>query len=1269
MAQTAPGSARRTFVRLSLVLAVPAGAALAAAAVQAATNREARTPLEQKAFFRPELYVSSSHEALDDVLVHLPTRAAWEDFFRARGETARSTPLAVFIDPRSGAVSGFTGAFPIIPGDGVGNRLVAPPGAVTDEAAVTKAARQFVDAHRALLGIDVAQLGPARTTQVRPDLWQISIPQEVNGVRVRDARLAATISHGNLVTIGTEMWSNASISTAPGMKAGVALAAGFDYAGGRTPEDTILREPALEIVVFAPPEHQHGEGFGGPVGAGYGHRLVWTFEFQRAPEDARWEVMVDAHSGEVVSFLDKNQYQQAQVTGGVYPLTSTGICPNATQCGIMQSGWPMPFTDTGLASPNNFTNSSGVFNYTGGNVTTTLTGRFVDIVDTCGAVSQSSGTGNINLGGMNNQHDCTTGGGSAGNTPASRSAFYEVNRIAELARGWLPSNTWLQSRLTTNVNLNQTCNAFWNGTSINFFRSGGGCRNTGEIAGVFDHEWGHGLDDNDAAGALSNSSEAYADVAAIYRLQTSCVGHGFFQTVDDGCGTTADGTGFNVNEAQQGASHCATDCSGVRDADFQKHNPATPQTALGFVCGQCLTGPGPCGRQVHCSAAPSRQAAWDLAARDLQSAPFSLDSQSAFIVASKVFYQGSGNIGAWHACTCGSTASGCGSTNAYMQWLAADDDNGNLNDGTPHMTAIHAAFNRHGIACATPTPVNSGCSNGPTAAPSLTATPGNFSATLSWNTVAGATRYWVFRSDGHAGCNFGKTLVAEVTGTTYTDTQVANGRPYSYNVVAAGTSSDCYGRASNCVSVTPVPSVNPDFSLACSPSSLSVAQGASGTSTCTVSSQNGFANAVDLLCNGLPSGAACSFAPDPVTPPANGNAASALTLSVGGATPTGTYSIQVQGVSGSLTRNTSLSLTVTGTGGNPQIAVFDTVLQAPKCVTVGSSCETGTSLVLGRAGLGPEPNQPNTINDSCADGTSGTFHSDESNDALKVSTTDGTSFAAGKTVRIDATVWAWTTPSQDHLDLYFAANATSPSWTFVATLTPTVVGAQTLSATYTLPAGALQAVRAQFRYQGSASPCTAGGFNDRDDLVFAVTSAPQTTVFSDDFETEKGWTRNAGGTDTATTGLWERGDPEATDSGGPKQLGTTVSGVNDLVTARLAGASAGVNDIDGGVTTIHSPAITLPATGSLTLSFSYYLAHGSNSASDDFFRARVVGTTNTVVFQSLGAASNRNGVWTTASASLNAFAGQTVRIVFEAADAGGASLVEAGVDNVTVVQQ
>jgi leucyl aminopeptidase len=242
---------------------------------------------------------------------------------------------------------------------------------------------------------------------------------------------------------------------------------------------------------------------------------------------------------------------------------------------------------------------------------------------------------------------------------------------------------------------------------------------------------------------------------------------------------------------------------------------------------------------------------------------------------------------------------------------------------------------------------------------------------------------------------------------------------------------------------------------------------------------------VTLSCAGAPSGATCAYAPATVTPPANGSVNSTLTISVGSGVAPANYSFGARGTSGSIFRESTITLTVANNGG-PQSAAYDATLRAPRCNTVGISCDSGASLLLGRSTKGPEPNQPNTINATCADGTSGTFHVDESNDRLKVSTVDGTNFAAGKTVRIDATVWAWTTPSSDKLDLYYAANAGSPAWTFITTLTPTVAGAQTLSATYTLPAGATQAVRAQFRYGGAAGTCTSGGYNDRDDLIFAV---------------------------------------------------------------------------------------------------------------------------------------------------------------------------------------
>jgi glucose/arabinose dehydrogenase len=174
------------------------------------------------------------------------------------------------------------------------------------------------------------------------------------------------------------------------------------------------------------------------------------------------------------------------------------------------------------------------------------------------------------------------------------------------------------------------------------------------------------------------------------------------------------------------------------------------------------------------------------------------------------------------------------------------------------------------------------------------------------------------------------------------------------------------------------------------------------------------------------------------------------------------------------------------------------------------------------------------------------------------------------------------------------------------------------------------------------------------------------TVYSDTFETATGWTANPNGTDTATAGRFERGDPAGTTSGVTLQLGTTPSGSNDLVTGAAAGAAAGENDVDGGTTSIQSPAIALPAGARLTLSFSWYLAHLNNAAAADFLRVSVVGTTTSVVFTQAGAASNRAGAWATATADLSAFAGQTVRLRVEAADAGTASLVEAGVDDVRI---
>ncbi|NMO18103.1 hypothetical protein HPC49_19240 [Pyxidicoccus fallax] len=782
----------RTAVCLSVLLSLPAWAFTPEAP-------SARSALASQAFFKPELSIPSSQLPLDEALPRMgrPAATAWEDFFARNGRDFR-----VYVDPTTGTATNIMGAVPLIPGDGVGNKLtleelrkqLGRSVSRVDAAVVAERVVQFIQAHHAALGVDVRQLGEPRVEQVTEHLWQVSIPQQHEGIPVRHGRLAATLSHGNLVLLGTESWSNVRLAPLPLVPADQAMLTGNEHLGLFESPPALWKEPTLEIVPMASRDSAFG--------AGYQHQLVWSYGFQLAGEVQRWKVTVEATRGEVLALEDDNHYADATIKGGVYPLTNTDTCTGTSTCGISFANTPMPWADTGFAFPNDYTDSAGVFDYTAGTTTTTLSGRYVRVLDGCGPITASA-AGSINLGGVTGQHDCTTPAFSAGNTASSRSAYYELNRIAELARGWLPGNLWLQGQLTSNMNIVSTCNAFWNGSTVNFFRSGGGCRNTGEIAAVFDHEWGHGLDDNDVAGTLSNSSEAYADIAAIYRLPTSCVGYGFYQTVDQGCGMTPDGTGYNVNEAQVGPAWCTTRCSGVRDADWAAHANNTPATPQNFVCPSCGTGSGPCGRQVHCAASPVRQAAWDLVARDLRAAPFSFDANTALTIGNKLFYQGSGNIGSWHACNCtAGTSDGCGATNGYMQWLAADDDNGNINDGTPHMTAIHAAFNRHNIACAAPAPANTGCASGPTAAPTLIATAGAGQVTLQWSPVAGAGQYWVMKSDGFAACSYGKARTATVTSTTYTDGEVTAGRQYCYSIVPAS-SNACFGKASVCTCATP----------------------------------------------------------------------------------------------------------------------------------------------------------------------------------------------------------------------------------------------------------------------------------------------------------------------------------------------------------------------------------------------------------------------------------------------------------------------------------
>jgi hypothetical protein len=176
------------------------------------------------------------------------------------------------------------------------------------------------------------------------------------------------------------------------------------------------------------------------------------------------------------------------------------------------------------------------------------------------------------------------------------------------------------------------------------------------------------------------------------------------------------------------------------------------------------------------------------------------------------------------------------------------------------------------------------------------------------------------------------------------------------------------------------------------------------------------------------------------------------------------------------------------------LAVFDPTLRAPACRTVGASCDSG-DLLDGRADLGPEKNSPNTIYGACVDGTSGVYRTARSIDGLRISTIDGSALAPGKTVRIEVSIYACNCDfgtDPDHFALFVARDATSPAWIALNVLTSSAaIGRQVLSATFTLPSGRLEAVRASISFGSSSEVCGANsipgfGTEESDDLVFAV---------------------------------------------------------------------------------------------------------------------------------------------------------------------------------------
>ena len=225
-----------------------------------------------------------------------------------------------------------------------------------------------------------------------------------------------------------------------------------------------------------------------------------------------------------------------------------------------------------------------------------------------------------------------------------RSAYRSTSRIHDHMKQYMPNFTDLDISMTTNIDVTGDCNAFYDGSSINFYDIGGGCNATSLIADVVWHEYGHGINDfyYSSLGAYFNNGamgEGYADLWAMSLGDIAEIGKGFYTDNQDG-----------IRRYDQDPKVYPEDLVGEVHADGEIICGAWYDTHL------LLGGDWPTTMALFVDAYAGLQA----------TAPNGSEGQ-AF-------------------------------TDVLIDALQADDDDGDLSNGTPNDLAIVEGFDIHGIS-------------------------------------------------------------------------------------------------------------------------------------------------------------------------------------------------------------------------------------------------------------------------------------------------------------------------------------------------------------------------------------------------------------------------------------------------------------------------------------------------------------------------------------------------------------------------------------------
>ena len=182
------------------------------------------------------------------------------------------------------------------------------------------------------------------------------------------------------------------------------------------------------------------------------------------------------------------------------------------------------------------------------------------------------------------------------------------------------------------------------------------------------------------------------------------------------------------------------------------------------------------------------------------------------------------------------------------------------------------------------------------------------------------------------------TIYAQNVTSSYTTNfhDITSGTSGSYSAVTGYDLVTGWGspNGANLINALAPSSTTPAFTLAASPTSVSVVVGNTGTSNITTTVSGGFDSAVALSASGQPTGVTVSFSPTSIAAPGSGS--STVSFVVASTTTPGTYPITITGTGESITHTASVSLVVT----SAPVPAF----------TIGAS-PTSVSVVHGKSGI------------------------------------------------------------------------------------------------------------------------------------------------------------------------------------------------------------------------------------------------------------------------------------------------------------------------------